>query len=162
MSSKLISYAMDFASFLMQKISDKNTVKNIILFGSVAREESGKESDIDIFIDLAKNNEKIEKEILRHLEGFIESVKCKTYWRMFGIENEIKLTIGVLNEWNDLKPSILSNGMTLYGKFKLDIKGNHETFFIWENIKPNSERVLFNKQLLGYKQNNRFYDGLTQ
>ena len=82
---------------------------------------------------------------------------------MLGIENEIKLTIGKLGKWTELKPAIISNGMILYGKFKPDVKeGRHAVYFIWENIKPNSRRVLFNKQLLGYKQNKKFYRGLIQ
>jgi len=82
---------------------------------------------------------------------------------MLGIENEIKLTIGKLGKWTELKPAIISNGMILYGKFKPDVKdGLHVVCFIWENIKPNSKRVLFNKQLLGYKQNKKFYQGLIQ
>ena len=51
MSSKLIAYALDFSCFLLQKIKDKNEIKNIILFGSVSRDESSSSSDIDIFID---------------------------------------------------------------------------------------------------------------
>ena len=33
---------------------DKNKIRNIILFGSVAREEAVKNSDIDLFIDVIK------------------------------------------------------------------------------------------------------------
>ena len=40
MKINLISYGMDFASFLIQKIESKDLIKNIILFGSVSREES--------------------------------------------------------------------------------------------------------------------------
>src|SRR3990167_7304033 len=95
MNSKLISYAMDFSSFLIQKIKEKEKIRNIILFGSVSRDEANKKSDIDIFIDLIKEEE-------------------------------------------------------------------HKVFFVWENIKPNSKRVLFNKQMFGYKQNKKFYQGLIQ
>jgi len=161
--SKLIAYAMDFASFLIQKIKEKEKIKNIILFGSVAREEAEKTSDVDIFVDVVKNNVKLEKEINRCLDDFLNSTKYKNYWKMLGVENEIKLTIGELDKWKELKPSIAANGILLYGKFKPEIKeGIHKTFFIWENIKPNSKRVLFNKQLLGYKQKGKFYEGLIQ
>lgn len=163
MNSNLISYALDFSSFLIQKTKNKDKIKNIILFGSVAREEAGKTSDIDIFIDLIKEDRKLEQEINQLLNKFMVSTKYKNYWKLLDLENEIKLTIGELNKWNQLKPNIIANGISLYGKFKTDIKeGKHKTFFIWENIKPNSTRVLFNKQLLGYKQNNKFYEGLIQ
>jgi len=151
---------MDFASFLIQKIKNIDNINNIILFGSVAREEADKTSDIDIFIDVVKENAELENEVNSHLQNFLDSAKYRNYWKMLGIENEIKLTIGKLGKWTELKPAIISNGMILYGKFKPDVKdGLHVVYFIWENIKPNSKRVLFNKQLLGYKQNKKFYQG---
>ncbi len=163
MKSKLVSYAMDFASFLIQKISNRAEIKNIILFGSVARDEADKTSDVDLFIDVVKESTKLEKEVKGHLNNFLNSTKYKNYWKMFGIENEIKLIIGELNKWEELKPSIVSNGILLYGKFKQEItEGKHKAFFIWENIKPNSVRVLFNKQMLGYNQGGKFYKGLMQ
>lgn len=163
MKSRLIAYAMDFASFLIQKMSNKGSIGNIILFGSVAREEADKASDIDIFIDVVKENAELENEINSHLQNFLDSAKYRNYWKMLGIENEIKLTVGELGKWKELKPAIISNGMILYGKFKPAVKeGRHLAYFIWENIKPNSKRVLFNKQLLGYKQTKKFYQGLVQ
>ena len=53
MNKKLVAYAMGFASFLMQKLGEKEAgkIKSIILFGSASRGEAGKGSDIDIFID---------------------------------------------------------------------------------------------------------------
>ncbi|MBN1156623.1 nucleotidyltransferase domain-containing protein [Candidatus Woesearchaeota archaeon] len=163
MKSKLIPYAMDFASFLIQKIEQRDLIRNIILFGSAAREESSETSDIDLFVDIVKRNTRTEQSIRKCLEDFLASTKHKNYWKLLGIENEIKLTIGNLDEWKELKPSIIANGLVIYGKFKTDVRsGKHRAFFIWENIKPNSKRVLFNKQLLGYRQNGRFYDGLMQ
>ena len=162
MKINLIPYGMDFASFLIQKIKNKDLIKNIILFGSVSREESVEESDIDIFVDINKDNQNLEKEIIQILEQFLDSTKYKNYWKLLGIKNEIKLTVGILDKWKELKPSIVANGVTLYGKFKSDIKGEHKTFLVWENIKPNSKRVLFNKQLFGFKQKKRFYEGLLQ
>lgn len=163
MSSRLLAYAMDFASFLMQKVQDKEKIKNIILFGSAARDEAGKESDIDIFIDVVHEDKSLEKELNKCLRDFIDSSKYKNYWKMLGLENEIRLDIGVLDKWTELKPSLVANGIVIYGKFKPEIKeGRHHAFFIWENIKPNSKRVLFNKQMFGYNQNNKFYRGLIQ
>src|SRR3989344_2805458 len=141
MKISLISYSMDFASFLIQKIKNKDLIKNIILFGSVSREESEEESDIDLFIDVNKENSNLEKEIMQILEQFLDSMKYKNYWKLLGIKNknEIKLTIGILDKWKE-----------------------HKTLLVWENIKPNSKRVLFNKQLFGFKQGKKFYEGLLQ
>lgn len=163
MRSKLLAYALDFASFLIQKTKHREEIKNIILFGSVAREDAGKESDVDLFIDVVKENPKAEKEFSKITQEFTDSTKYKNYWQPLSIENPLKLTIGVLDEWKKLKPSIMANGITLFGKYISEIKeGKHKTFFVWENIKPNSKRVLLNKQLLGYKQNKKFYEGLLQ
>lgn len=162
MKYNLISYGMDFASFLIQKIKDKDLINNIILFGSVSREECDETSDIDVFIDVNKENPKLENEIEQILEDFLDSAKCKNYWKLLGIKNEMKLKIGKLDSWKELKPSIVSNGITLYGKFKSDVNGKHKALFVWENIRPNSKRVLFNKQLFGFKQVKKFYQGLLQ
>jgi len=163
MQNKLIALAMDFSSFLIQKLKEKDQIKNIILFGSTARGEAGKESDIDIFIDVIKENSKSEKEINKILEGYYKSAKYKNYWKVLGIENEFNLTVGQLNKWKELESSIVSNGLLLFGKFKPSVKdGKHEVLFIWENVRPNSQRVLFNKQLFGYKQGEKFYQGVMQ
>ena len=163
MKSELISYAMDFASFLMQKIKENSEIKQIILFGSVAREEAQIISDVDIFIDLIKESKNTENKIKIILEDFISSTKYKNYWKPLGIKNEIKLSIGELEKWQELKSSIIANGIILYSKFKPELKeGKHKTFFIWENVAPNNKRVLFNKQLLGYKQKSKFYQGILQ
>lgn len=154
---------MDFSSFLVQRFSDSTKIKRIILFGSVARGEAISKSDVDIFVDIIKENKKIEKECQNITEEFRTSVKCKKYWIPLGISNEIKLTIGKLDSWKELHSSILSNGITLYDKFKRDSKeGKHRVLFTWENIHPNSIRVLFNKQMFGFNQNNKFYNGLIQ
>ncbi len=161
MTSKLLAYAMDFASFLIQKTKNREKIKNIILFGSVAREEAGRGSDVDIFIDIIGNHN-TEAELRKCLDDFHDSTKYKNYWRMLDVKNEIKLTIGELKKWKELQPSLLANGILLYGKFQSGIKeGKHQAFFIWENIKPNAKRVLCNKQLFGYKQKEKFYPGLV-
>lgn len=163
MRPELIPYAIDFASFLMQKIKEKSEIKQIILFGSTAREEANAESDIDIFIDVIKETKSFEEQIKRISEDFKESTKYKNYWKPLGIENEIKPIVGKLENWKDLQSSIIANGIILYGKFQpITREGKHKTFFIWENVTPNSKRVLFNKQLIGYKQKGKFYQGLLQ
>lgn len=159
----MTAYAMDFASFLIQEIKNINNINNIILFGSVSREDADKNSDVDIFVDLVRYNKNNEEEIKDILDKFLLSTKYKNYWKPLGMENDISLKIGILNEWKQLKPSIISSGIALYGKFKTEIKvGKYQTFFVWENITPNHKRVMFNKQIFGYKQKGKFYVGLLQ
>ncbi len=161
MNSNRIAYALDAASFLLQKIKERENIRSIILFGSVARGDATEKSDIDLFIDVVKESPKFEKEARTAIENFYDSIKYKQYWKLLSITHEIKLTIGKLSAWKELQPSIIANGITLYGKFMPSVKnGLHRTFFIWENVKPNAKRVLFNKQLFGFKQRNKFYQGL--
>jgi predicted nucleotidyltransferase len=152
---------MDFASFLIERAGNEN-IKNIILFGSASRDEASIESDIDLFIDLVGNKTKIEKEISKIKTDFFKSLKYEKYWLLKGIKNEINLTIGNLDEWKELKNSIISDGIILYGKFqKMPSGAIHKTLFSFENIKPESKRVLLSKRLFGYKKGDKNYEGMV-
>ena len=163
MRNNHIAYALDAASFLVQKVKRLENIKNIILFGSVSRGEETSTSDVDLFVDILKADKTLEQELLSSLEAFYASTKFKNYWKPLGIENEIKLTIGTLEEWSELKPSIIANGISLYGKYLPPVKeGTHKVFLIWENIKPNAKRVLFNKRLFGFKHRKKWYEGMLK
>lgn len=157
----LISYAIDFVSFLVQNLKKKeiNKIKMIILFGSVARDEATKESDIDLFVD---TKEKIEKEIKKIKDKFYGSAKFKNYWKMLGIENDINIIVGQLEKWK-LKDTMVGNSIILYQKYapKLE-EGKNKIILIWGNVKPNSKRVLLSKQIFGYNYYGKFYKGLLQ
>jgi len=94
--NELISYAMDFASYLIDKIPE---IDRIILYGSVARGDFDKDSDIDLFID---TKEKIEKKIIKTLENYEKTSKFKE-WKLKSIDNEIHTIIGELDsdEWKN-------------------------------------------------------------
>lgn len=156
---ELISYAADFASFLIQNFQVKK-IKSIILFGSVARGEAEKESDVDIFIDVINNEEKIEKEIKKITDDFFNSVKFKKYWGLLGIKNEINIIVGRLDKWK-LKDSMLGNAIILYQSYKPVLEnGKNMAILSWGNIKSNSKRVMLNKKLLGYNYYEKHYKGL--
>ena len=162
MNPKLLAYAIDVASFLLEKTIYYQQVKQIILFGSVARGEAAADSDVDLFIDLFQENKKTTKELEEKLNRFYHSAKYLNYWKAQGVTQEVKLTIGQLSKWDDLLPSLVANGLVLYGKFKVDVPGKHQALFIWENISPNKKRVAFNKKLLGYQHRGKKYPGLIQ
>lgn len=163
MASNLIAYAMDAASFILQKTKKREQIKQIILFGSAAREEAGTASDIDLYIDVVTESEVLEQDLKKSVSAFFSSTKYKNYWKALGIKNEINLMIGVLNKWKDLQSSLIANGVILYGKYKpTDIEGKHNALFAWENITPNAKRVLINKQIFGHALHGKWYNGLLQ
>lgn len=148
----LISYATNFVSFLLKDKISKN-IDNIILFGSIVTDEFDEESDIDIFIDTDKE---LKKEIIKILELYKRSEDYEKY-KLLGIKNEISLKIGKLKNWVDLKRSIISNGIQLYGKYKdIPTKLNHYLLFHINltKIKRNKKVKLW-RSLYGYSQKMR-------
>ena len=157
----LVSYAADFVSFLIKNI-DMSNIKNVILFGSVSRLDADKDSDIDIFIDIIMKGKYLEKEIANAKQGFFDSVKYRNYWKLLGIQNDINVIVGRLEDW-DLENSVISTGINLYGKYyKKPSSGRDMILFVWENVKPGSKRALLNKNIFGYKKGKKFYSGLIQ
>jgi len=158
---KLIGYAMDFASFLIQNLKNTDKINSIILFGSVARNDEDKESDIDLFINTL-NEKNLEKEIKKIKEKFFDSLIFKNYWKLLGIKNEINIIVGDIEKWK-LKDSMLGNSIILYQKYLPKLEdGENITIFAWKNIKPNSKRVLLSKKIFGYNYYGKFYNGMLQ
>ncbi len=158
----LLSYAADFASFVLSRPKTCKKIEEIVLFGSVARGEAGKNSDVDIFINTPEEKT-VEPEIENAKKEFYESVKFKKYWKLLGIENDIRCVVGKLEKWKDLQRSIISDGIVLYGKYKESAEpAKLFAIFDWRAIKPETKRVLFNKRMFGYKQKGKFYAGMLQ
>jgi len=151
MNYKLLSYAVDFASFLIQEL-DKSMepVKAIILFGSVARGEATMESDVDIFVDTADKN--IDRKIKKIVDEFYQSRKFTEYWRLLGVHQEIKCVVGKLSEWGSLERSIISSGITLYDKYKGKYETTPYTLFIISVKKKRSGSVKVWRKIYGYTQ----------
>lgn len=157
----LIPFAMDFTSFVLER-SKREKIKRIILFGSVARSEYDEESDVDIFVDVFDDNT-LKKELEKIKSEYLKSKRYEDYWLLKDVKNEIKLTIGNLDKWKKLKNSIISNGLILYGKFEeMPEEAQHKTLFAWENIKPESKRVMLMKKLFGYSKGDKKYEGLLE
>ncbi len=146
---ELISYGMNFASFIIQQEAGKK-INRIILFGSVARGDFDKESDIDIFIDTQDN--KIEAEINKLLSLFLKS-EIQKKWELKGLKQDISLKVGKLDEWK-LKRSIISDGIMLYGKFKdiPDEVGNYSVLELLFDTFNRNKKVSLWRKLYGYKQ----------
>ena len=149
MNYKLLAYAQDFSSFLMQNIKEADKITKIILFGSTSRGESEKNSDIDIFIE---TDEKLEQKINEIKDKFYDSLKFKKYWELLGIKNEINLSVGNLKDWGDLKRSLISDGIILFGKYINKIKTKPYVLFSITQGNNRNKNISAWRELYGYSQ----------
>ena len=60
----LKNYASYFVAYLLDNLENISNIQRIILYGSVAKNEEGKESDIDIYIETQSKKLKEEIELL--------------------------------------------------------------------------------------------------
>ena len=160
----LISYAESFVSFLLKNRElRKYPIKEIILFGSVARGDFDKTSDIDIFIDVEnkKDVENLNNLIKKILIKFYKSQFCSIF-ALEGIRNEIRVKVGILDEWK-LKRSIVSEGITFYGKYKyVPKKIRQYSLVTFSPIKDVTKRNRVIRQLIGRKEKNYKKEGLLE
>lgn len=154
------SYAISFISFLLRS-SDVKNMNRIILYGSVAKNQSTEESDIDIFIDVKKDTKKMKNDIKLLVENFYKSREAIIF-KLLGIENDINVKTGKLDEWGDLKRSIQSDGIILWSKFESGKpqKTLHMVIFYWKKIEKN--RGAFLNKIYGYKTDGKAYTGMIE
>jgi predicted nucleotidyltransferase len=155
--SELIAFASSYVSFVLERMEN---IKEIILFGSVVRGDFDKSSDVDVFIDLGKENPKSEKELNLISEKFYKSIIYKN-WKQKGINNKINAKIGDLNTW-DLKRSIISDGIVLYGKYKGEIKGENYLLITFNVIKDVAKRNKVIRELFGREEEKYHKEGLVK
>ena len=155
------TYASYFASYLIYNLKNFDNVSRIILFGSGARGDENKESDVDIFIETNKKTKIFENEIEKITENFYKSREALIF-KSKGINNKINVIVGELKEWKELKKSIESTGIVLYGKFQTSInkEGRKYSIFYWDNIKKN--RGAFLNKIYGFKVSEKEYSGLIE
>lgn len=154
---ELTAYASAFVSFVLPKIN----VDEIILFGSAARNEADKKSDIDLFFNLKKDENKTKEILKKELERFYKS-KINEIWGLKGIKNEIKFEVGDLDKWK-LKRSIISDGIVLFGKYK-EIPENMNSFvqFTLKPIKNITKRNRIIRKLFGRREKKYSAEGMVE
>ncbi|MBI2574974.1 nucleotidyltransferase domain-containing protein [Candidatus Woesearchaeota archaeon] len=158
----VIGYAESFVSFLLPELKDL-PVKDIILFGSTARGDYDKSSDIDIFIDLEKEEDapKVEKIVNSNLKKFYKS-RIFEMWGLKGIKSSISVKTGMLEKWG-LKRSIISDGIILYGRYRQQPKGmQHYSLLVFEPIKNVTKRNRIIRRLIGRKEKGYAREGLIK
>lgn len=156
----LKQYASYFVSYLLKNLKSLDNIVYIILFGSVAKGEATRDSDVDIFIEIKRINKKFDKEIKKVLEDFYNSREAMIF-KTKGINNKINLIVGRLKEWKDLKKSIESTGIVLYGKYSSsEVKGKKHVIFFWDKIGKN--RGAFLNKIYGFNVGKKRYEGLIK
>ncbi len=105
----LIAYGAAYASYVLRDSgAPQADIRTIYLFGSVARGDFDRDSDIDVFIDLREK----EGIAARALKRFLASEEREKF-RLMGVTQEIKPMEGKLAEW-ELKESVEKDGIVLY------------------------------------------------
>ncbi len=143
--------------------SDRRRIKNIILFGSVAQMRAYEDSDVDIFID-TDAPETVKKRIRSSANKIIDEWKSTQEaleFKMKRIDNPVNISIGKLDEWEDIQRSVASTGIVLYGKYsgKIRVKELH-VIFSWENLGKSKGSIL--NKFYGYKSGKKRYPGLIE
>ncbi|HIG93852.1 TPA: nucleotidyltransferase domain-containing protein [Candidatus Woesearchaeota archaeon] len=152
------AYASYFTAYLLMHLPESSSISRIILFGSVAKGEDTKESDIDIFIEGTHKSKKWLQEIEKITENFYKSREALLF-KAKGIDNKINIMSGKLEEWKDLKKSIESSGMILYGKYiSAGIQGKKFALIFWDLVGKN--RGSFLNKLYGFRTGDKRYLGL--
>lgn len=160
-----IPYAMDFSSFLLEHLSEKTKehIKSIILFGSGARGEQNKESDVDIFIETSGELGELERETEKIAEDFFNSVKYLNYWKLKGLNYLFSCRVGNSEAWKNLYPAFVSDGVTLYGKYyPVEAQDETRALFFWENVRSSNKRINLFRSLYGYRARGKKYKGLLE
>ncbi len=160
-NKEIIGYAIQYVSYVIYNLEPafQGQIKEIILFGSVARGEATVSSDVDIFFSVPKENKSLSRRITELTNRFY-TTEFYRLWKNLGIEQDLKPIIGVLKDWN-LKSSLIANGITLWGKYKSTITGGSPLVIIyWPPVKNQSQRILLSKRLYGYSYKKKHYRGL--
>jgi len=163
-SYEIFRYAVLAAAHLVSGLSEDELkrVRKVLLFGSVARFVASEKSDIDIFFDISGS-----KRFQLALRSKLNKIGDQFYltnaalgFKSKGIDNELSIKVGKLEEWKELAQSISFHGIVLYGKYTAkppDTKSY--TILSWES--PRNKGALLNK-LYGYRANNKRYPGLLE
>lgn len=156
----LKTYASYFVSYLLNNLKGLDNIIRIVLYGSVAKGEARKDSDIDIFIEVKKKTLNFEKQIKYIEKTFYESREAVLF-KTQNIDNKFSIKTGKLKEWKELYSIIASSGIILYGPYEakeLPSGVKHFIIVYWDVIEKN--RGSFLNKLYGFKIKEKHYQGL--
>ncbi len=134
--NELLSYTYDFVSQMLENKEIFDSIRKIILFGSVARGDFTKESDIDIFVDTnsSANLKRINDSVKKEINKF--EVKAEKTWALRGIDLPLNIIIDDINKkkWKNLQEELIGYGKLIYGKFELLPENREHKLIVSYNI----------------------------
>ncbi len=117
----LICLSFEFLTLLIARVGAKK-IRRVILFGSVARGDFDKDSDIDVFVDIFRGPSRdSETEVSASVHACVNSFDAvrKKRWDIRGITLPVKVTVGDLEQyhWKPLVEEMQDHGIVLFGPF---------------------------------------------
>lgn len=134
-----------------------------MLFGSSARGDTNRESDVDLLIDTPEPGP-LEPEVRKQVSEFERSVKVTRYWQLLGVRPVISVQVERLENWTALHLGLLKDGRVLYGPFtELTPKGGATVALLsWKDVPSLSVRTNLYRTLSGYVSRGQRYPGLLE
>jgi len=151
---EIIAYTYDFLSMVFEN-EVKENIKEVILFGSAAKNSFDKKSDIDLFFNVKGNEKEVEEKLRKILKSF--EVKVEKTWALKKIEFPINFIVGSLeNEtWKAIRGEIISSGILLYGQYKEmpeNLTHNYLFYYSLNNLQRKN-KMKFLRKMFGYSLN---------
>ena len=165
-SHEIKQLAITAAGYLIAQLTEKELkdINNVILFGSISQNSAIKDSDIDLFfdVDLSNSGQKKLKARFNKITDNFYNTQTAMQFRLRGIDNRISIQVGRLDEWKELKDSIVSSNILLYGKYQAQTeKIKQQILFSWENVDSKVRGAFLNK-MYGYNVGKKHYKGMVE
>lgn len=157
--TELVAYTHAYLSYILPRVKTK--IREIILFGSVARGDFDQDSDIDLFFDVLNENDALllKKELKLFDPKFYES-KIYEIWKQKGFTNRISAKVGILDQW-ELRGSVLAEGITLQAKYHRGLPGEGYMLLSFSPIRDITKRNRITRALFGREEKGFKKDGMV-
>jgi len=150
-TQQAIAYAQNALSFIFLNPTINDSIQDIYLYGSAARGELTKDSDIDIFINCHEEKEKLLQNITKSALSKFYTSKDFDKWKLFKFNYLISFQTGNLTTWH-LKTSILADGILLYSKKIQTTNIQRKILFTYTLPKNKNKYLHFSRIMFGRKE----------
>ena len=149
-TQKAIAYVQNALSFIFLDATIINKCNAVYLFGSAARGEMEKESDIDLFFDFENEEDKNETRINAAIQRFYQSQDYQK-WKLLAFTFPFSIKAGKLQAW-ELKTSVFAEGILLYSKEALVPITKRYILITYTLPKKKTKYLFFVRTLFGRKE----------